>query len=182
MLIREFDTVLFDLADTLVHLEMDWKPARKRLRQELMKYGSNLPCLGFSGMINFAFSAGWFEVKELGATILKEVEGPATIIPLTKTVTVAWSLRDKSLGIVTNNLKITAERAIREMNLEIFNTIVGYEDVRRVKPDPEGVELALSRLNADRSTSVLIGDREVDRTAALAAGIRFCFVEELYEG
>ncbi len=51
--------------------------------------------------------------------------------------------------------------------------IVGKEDVRRGKPDPEGLLLACERFGVSPAEAVFVGDAPSDRSAAAAAGIRF---------
>lgn len=54
--------------------------------------------------------------------------------------------------------------------------IIGREDVRRLKPDPEGVHTALARLGAGPAACLLVGDTEHDVLAARAAGVRCAVV------
>jgi beta-phosphoglucomutase-like phosphatase (HAD superfamily) len=57
-----------------------------------------------------------------------------------------------------------------------WDSVVGYEDVTRRKPDPEGLYLAYERAGCSaaigRESIVLIGDSEKDILAAYHAGIR----------
>ncbi len=52
--------------------------------------------------------------------------------------------------------------------------VVGFEDVARHKPDPEGVELALDRLGVLPKQALLVGDTAADIEAARAAGCPSC--------
>ncbi len=52
-----------------------------------------------------------------------------------------------------------------------FTAIIGRGDVRRIKPDPEAVLLALERLGLDPSQVVNVGDTPLDVLAGLAAGV-----------
>ena len=52
-------------------------------------------------------------------------------------------------------------------------TVVTYDDVTNIKPDPAGLLLAVSRAPHTASDTVFIGDDYVDYAAALAAGIPF---------
>jgi len=45
------------------------------------------------------------------------------------------------------------------------------EDVSRSKPDPEGVQLALMRLEAPPEEAMLVGDSPLDIQAGRAAGV-----------
>jgi pyrophosphatase PpaX len=56
----------------------------------------------------------------------------------------------------------------------LFGVTVGYEDVSRHKPDPEGVHLALERLGAQPEQTLLVGDSAADLQAGLAAGCWTC--------
>lgn len=54
--------------------------------------------------------------------------------------------------------------------------IVGGQDVTRNKPDPEGLNVALGRLNADKSAVLFCGDTVIDAETAHRAGVDFCAV------
>ena len=56
----------------------------------------------------------------------------------------------------------------------LFSVVVGFEDVARHKPDPEGVELALDRLGVLPKDALLVGDSAADIDAARAAGCPSC--------
>ena len=53
-----------------------------------------------------------------------------------------------------------------------FRVTVTYDDVERIKPDPE-LLLALRKTGYDTNQAVYIGDADVDHAACVAAGIRF---------
>lgn len=53
-----------------------------------------------------------------------------------------------------------------------FSAIVGRDDVRRIKPDPEAVLLALDRLGLPAAEVVNVGDTPLDVRAGLGAGVR----------
>ena len=54
--------------------------------------------------------------------------------------------------------------------------IVGGQDVTRNKPDPEGLELAVERLGADKVRVLFCGDTVIDAETARRAGVDFCAV------
>ncbi len=57
-----------------------------------------------------------------------------------------------------------------------FDIIVGAEDVKKYKPDPEGVLFALDSLGVARSDALYVGDSFVDGEAAMRAGVPFAAV------
>ena len=54
-----------------------------------------------------------------------------------------------------------------------FRTVVTCQDVTRPKPDPEMLLLAAARIGAARDEVLYVGDSELDRRAAEAAGMFF---------
>jgi HAD superfamily hydrolase (TIGR01549 family) len=74
-------------------------------------------------------------------------------------------------GIVTNrnNARAAAEACgIAEM----FDVVVGAEDVSHPKPHPEPVLKGMSLLGTDASLSFYTGDTDIDMKTAAAAGVR----------
>jgi len=52
-----------------------------------------------------------------------------------------------------------------------FKTVVTGEDVKRPKPDPEGVQLALQGLSLSQSVVLMVGDSAADIQAGRKAGV-----------
>ncbi len=91
--------------------------------------------------------------------------------------------RGFKLGIVTQkgrDVEIDGRRVgawyeMAELGIQqMFPVIVGFEDVTRYKPDPQGIHMALDRLQADAAAAMFVGDGAADVEAALAAGCRSC--------
>jgi len=53
---------------------------------------------------------------------------------------------------------------------EVFSTTLGLQDTRRLKPSPEPVLLAASRLNVPAAHCLMVGDTTVDVLSARRAG------------
>lgn len=85
--------------------------------------------------------------------------------------------RGYPLGIVSTKFRRRIETILaREGLLELFQVIVGGEDVARFKPHPEGINLSLRKLGCTPSDSVYVGDSLVDLETAKRAGIPFIAV------
>ena len=83
-------------------------------------------------------------------------------------------LRDdgRRLGIVTTKSRISVVLTFELLPLgAFFETVVTGDDVERHKPDPDGLLLALERLDADAESAAYVGDAPFDVQAAKAAGI-----------
>jgi phosphoglycolate phosphatase len=77
-------------------------------------------------------------------------------------------------GVVTTKFRRRIEEIVSRRGIaELFDVVVGLEDVGAPKPDPAGLVVALERLGARPEAAVYVGDHEVDAAAAAAAGIRF---------
>ena len=76
------------------------------------------------------------------------------------------------LGIVTNKLHWLTEYALKCIDLDnIFDLIVGYDDVEMPKPHQEGIEKAIKYFNSSKEETIYIGDNKSDYLTALNAGV-----------
>jgi pyrophosphatase PpaX len=78
----------------------------------------------------------------------------------------------RRLGIVTAKRRQTVELAFARIPIEhLFETVVGGDETKNHKPDPEPLLLALERLGAAPEDAVYVGDAPFDIQAAKAAGL-----------
>jgi pyrophosphatase PpaX len=78
----------------------------------------------------------------------------------------------RRLGIVTAKRRVTVELAFATVPLgHLFDTVVGGDETKAHKPDPEPLLLALERLGASPDESAYVGDSPFDIRAAKAAGM-----------
>lgn len=76
------------------------------------------------------------------------------------------------LGIVTNKLHSTTEYALKCIGLDnIFEYIIGSNDVSKTKPDGEGILKAMAHFNGEKSKTIYIGDNAIDKLSADNAGV-----------
>ncbi|GGG05100.1 pyrophosphatase PpaX [Paenibacillus abyssi] len=76
------------------------------------------------------------------------------------------------LGVVTTKMRMTTERGLKYVGLwDWMSSIVTMDDVQHPKPHPEPVQRAVRELNADPSSTLMVGDSGVDMESALAAGV-----------
>jgi len=97
-----------------------------------------------------------------------------------------WSLRPRAedflfflkssgiqIGLVSNAGVKALEEAIKKLGLSsFFNIVVSRNDVQHLKPDSEGVRLALNRLEVPEEKALFVGDSMDDIQAAKEAGLR----------
>ncbi len=88
----------------------------------------------------------------------------------------------KGLAIVSGNQSDLHVQLKNNGIEDYFDIIVTGNDVASKKPHPEGVELALKKMGAEKKRSVMIGDTEHDLGAAKNAGIDsifFCHADRI---
>jgi pyrophosphatase PpaX len=78
----------------------------------------------------------------------------------------------RRLGIVTAKRRQTVELAFARIPIaHLFETVVGGDETKHHKPDPEPLLLALERLGAAPNDAAYVGDAPFDVQAAKAAGL-----------
>lgn len=76
------------------------------------------------------------------------------------------------LAIVSTKRREMIERGLQLMECEtLFDTIVGFDDVTYTKPDPEPIQIALQRIDANKEDALMIGDNFHDIVGGQRAGV-----------
>jgi len=80
-------------------------------------------------------------------------------------------------GIISTKYRYRIDGVLKREKLsDYFDTIVGGEDVKEHKPHPEGLLLAIEKLEINKEQAIYIGDSLVDAGAAKSADIDFIAV------
>lgn len=81
----------------------------------------------------------------------------------------------KTIGIVTNKNHYRIDEILEKFNIaHLIDAVIGGDDVKKGKPDPEPLFMAIEKLNAKREDVVFIGDSAIiDAKATQNAGIDF---------
>ena len=102
---------------------------------------------------------------------LAEHDRRARLFPGVPDVLDTLCARGYRLGIVTSKRRATTEAAVRAFGLDRWcGVMVVDEDVRRHKPDPEPVLLAVNRLRVAADETLMVGDSAEDISAGRGAG------------
>lgn len=87
------------------------------------------------------------------------------------------------LGVVSTKKRDMVLRGLQFTGMtRYFDTIVAGDDVTRLKPDPEPVETAMQRLDADPETTLMVGDSPSDMLAGARAHVRTAAVDWSLKG
>ncbi|CAH0343984.1 Phosphoglycolate phosphatase [Bacillus sp. CECT 9360] len=86
------------------------------------------------------------------------------------------------LGIVTGKSRRSLDISLQALKLEgFFDVMITGDDVVSPKPDPEGVNKALTRLGIQKDEAIFIGDSDADIHAGLQANVYTIGVQWLPE-
>jgi phosphoglycolate phosphatase len=85
--------------------------------------------------------------------------------------------RGHKLGIVSTKFRYRIETILKREGLsDVFDVVIGGEDVANHKPDPEGLQMALDRLGCSLVDSLYVGDSFTDAETAQRANVPFAAV------
>lgn len=88
-----------------------------------------------------------------------------------------WKRQGHKLGIVTTKYHYRIEAILEKyQEPELFDIIVGGDEVKYPKPDPQGIFQVLGEWDLSREDVLYVGDSLVDAKAAQAAGVDFAGV------
>lgn len=93
-----------------------------------------------------------------------------------ETVTVLKTLKSQGaqIGIISTKFRFRIREMVdQHFPKDFFDIIIGGEDVKQAKPDPQGIKKALRRLHRRKSETLYIGDSTVDAETAQAAKVGF---------
>ncbi|MBL7995076.1 HAD-IA family hydrolase [bacterium] len=77
-----------------------------------------------------------------------------------------------AMGIVSTKRRSAIEATLAQADLEdFFDVVFGYEDVKELKPHPEGLLRAVEELGGNTNDTVYVGDSIIDIQTAKNAGI-----------
>ena len=133
---------------------------------------------------SFSILTGINDMETLAAykrEYVKEADTHMTVntflFPETVEVLRALKAGGASLGIVSTKFRYRILDLLEQRGQTgLVDFIVGGEDVVAAKPSPEGVLMALERLQVRREEVLYVGDSVVDAETALAAGVSFAGV------
>lgn len=103
--------------------------------------------------------------------------GSATLYPSVPPLLEALRAAEIRTGIVTTKFRYRILQILGRYGMtDSVDCIVGAEDVKEEKPDPEGLLLAIERLGVRKDETLYVGDSAVDAAAAERAGVDFAGV------
>jgi len=171
-----YQTILFDWDGCVLHTLPIWLETYQKVFVE-----NGLP-IDEQKIIQQLFRT-WDKVDELGITDIKLFR-QKVLTSVTDMIYLAnlhdhvidtlqtLKAKGKQHAIVTSSHISLIQKAIDHHQLHTyFDEILTFDDVQKLKPDPEIVYKAMEKLQSKKDSTLIIGDSEVDILAGKAAGI-----------
>ena len=181
--------IIFDLDGTIVRLKADWMSLKNVLVQQYSKiYGDDCNFESMSACLskivekkdeevleNFFEIMGQFELENIKNTQLIE----ETIFFINNKD--LFGIKEGTLmAILSLNTRKTIIESLKLARInDKIDLIVGREDVRKWKPNPEGLYKILNYYNLKKEEMIYFGDLEKDILTGQNAGIESHLISEL---
>lgn len=174
---KSYQYILFDWDGSLVNTLNIWFNG---INSASSNYGINLTraqtisCIGaMHKIIEYGLSDTKYTPWMTLACDIAEKEMPnAKLFIGAKGLLKKLKAEGKSIGMVSSaHSKSLNAALVRADVIRYFDVVISGTDVKIRKPDPEGIEQAIIKMNGEKNRAVMIGDSEYDIQAAKNAGI-----------
>jgi phosphoglycolate phosphatase len=176
------EVVVVDLDNTLVKLEVDWDAVKAGLEELAAAAGADVEDEGIWPLMQAARRPGREPLLVEMEQFVTEAELAGAGGPRNQAL-VDWldaNADGRPVSVLSLNSRRAVAKALDGHGLgERIAHVVGREDVRQVKPDPEGLLTLAERHDVEPGRILFVGDKDGDRECAERAGARFLHVEEI---
>ena len=181
--------IVFDLDGTIVRLIADWHSLRKALNARFTE--KNRKILNFKNMstiLSIIVEMGDEEELQLNFNLMRqyELENITKNEPIKETI---YFINNKELFGVSHNAKLAVfslnfrSTILKSLEmagiLDKFDFFVGREDVRKWKPEPDGLLKILDYFKVSSEEMIYFGDVEKDLLAGASAGVESYYIDTL---
>jgi phosphoglycolate phosphatase len=165
--------VIFDLDGTIVRLPINWSQLKQELIQAKL-LGKNQSLT--DGINDTKAAANLPNLKQL-LTAIRHYESPAIDHFSINQAIYHWihvHCHHYLLSVCSSNLHATIEAVLKQLNIyQHFHQIIGNEDVKKLKPDPEGINQIITRLRLTTAQTAFVGDQPTDLQTAARTGVKY---------
>lgn len=184
---NKYQLILFDMDGTIANTDELVVQTMYEL-YDLYRDGKKTPreeCYYFSGppirdTLRKEFPDGDIEflAHEFARLSKDKYDTMVTPYPHSREVKLELKKRGIKLGVVTNKHRLMALHCLEVIKLDdIFDVLIGFDDVKESKPHPEGIYKAMELLGIkDKKKVLYVGDNPLDDMTAKNAGVDSCLV------
>ena len=189
--LKSKNVIIFDLDGTIVNLQVDWMELKSFLKKRYSRiYENNCEFDSISRCLSYI--VGKKDEKELKRFFeiirdheLRNIENNKYIketVYFIKNLDQFNPNDDLKLAVLSLNTRQTILKSLEMINIrEKFDVILGREDVRRWKPEPEGLLKIQQALNVKKEEMIYFGDMKKDLLTGKNAGVESHLVTDLIE-
>lgn len=181
-------TIIFDFDNTLVKSNINFPAMKIHMARAMKEFGldfgpeEEIPMRYTAG--NIIDEAAKYD-EENETTLTKQLweivenferEGMKNLSVEEGVFTMLKELKENGIqmAILTNNSREPTLEVLNRYSISnYFDLVIAREDVTKMKPDKEGIEIIIKKLSWNPESVIFIGDSWVDGVAAKNANIRF---------
>lgn len=170
-LVGKTNLFIFDLDGTIVNLSVDWEKTFADLKG---KFGNKAESIrGFLDTLK-----GHDRRRALKIIEKYELEHMHSVKANKEVVAFIKKIPRKiPLVIFSTNTQTAIQAALEKVGLkERFRFIISSDDVKKMKPDPERLNIIIRKLGVKKENVVYLGDKDLDVEAGRRAGIKTLLV------
>jgi phosphoglycolate phosphatase len=172
--------VVVDLDKTLVKLEVDWGDVKAELERVAEAAGADVEDEGIWPLMEAAQQPGRDALLAEMEEIVTSAEVAGAHGPRNQALVDWLEQVETPVSVLSLNSQAAVRRALAFHGLDRRVThVVARDDVRKVKPDPEGMLQLAERHGVEPGAILFIGDKDGDEECAKNAGAHFLHVEEI---
>ena len=181
--------IVFDLDGTIVRLVADWHSLFKALSARFTeKNRETINLKSISAILSKVVEKGDVEELQLNFNLIRqyELENITSNEPIKEII---YFINNKELFGVSPNIKLavfslnTRSTILKSLEmagiLDKFEFFVGREDVRKWKPEPDGLLKILDYFDVNSEDMIYFGDLEKDLLAGANAGVESYYIDTL---
>lgn len=185
----EKKVIVFDLDGTIVRLVADWHSLFKALSSRFIEnYQKAINHESMSAILSSVVKLGDEEELQLNFNLIQlyELENITSNQPIKEVI---YFINNKELFGVSPNAKLavfslnTRSTILKSLEmagiLDKFEFFVGREDVRKWKPEPDGLLKILDYFKVNAKEMIYFGDLEKDLLAGAKAGVESYYIDTL---
>ena len=182
---NKINTVLFDFDGTVMNTNQviieSWQHTFRTVEGKERSIDSIVRTFGEPLFVTMAKVLPQLNVEEAVAIYRSYMKDHFTqmITPFPGMVELIRELkeRDYITGLVTSRTGDTTRDGLKQYGLlPYFDCVISCDDTDKHKPDPEPLYIAMNRLSARRSESIMLGDSMFDILCARNAGVKSVLV------
>jgi HAD superfamily hydrolase (TIGR01549 family) len=183
--------IVFDLDGTIVKLAADWRSLKDALTERYSEYyQEDCQFRSISVCLSNIVKRNDEEELRKNFEIIRqyELENIEENVPIEESVFFINNLslfgvkKNTKLAVLSLNTRRTIIESLKLANIyEKIDFIVGREDIRKWKPEPEGLLKIKEYFGVKKEEMVFLGDLDKDLLTGQNAGIESFLVDELIE-